>query len=220
MKRILATVLATVALVATLAGPAAASATAADGARTVTQQQAVAKLRLLYHWGLPVQYVVDGGTAIYPIKGSTSAGDLPGLTEYRAYKELRRCFNCSFPVKGAPKAYPKNGQLVNLVACLGRLGCKKAPVRTYTVIEHGTFQYLKLVAQKGHFDGAGSAIYFRFRIDESNNNLLLDVRAYVAKPTVPDAVNKAAANLTWRRFGNQLGGNMWKYQNCRPWCHN
>lgn len=121
----------------------------------------------------------------------------------KAWNELHRCFNCSFPVKGAPKKFPTEGQLIKLQACAaGSWGCKPAPVRYYKSTGWPYTWYF--IAQKGHFDGAGSKVYFRF-YNDSSGYLKLNVWAYVTKPTVPDGVNKEFATSKWRAFAHVLG---------------
>ncbi|MEU4493606.1 hypothetical protein AB0F96_09125 [Streptomyces sp. NPDC023998] len=123
----------------------------------------------------------------------------------KAWNELHRCFNCSFPVKGAPKKFPTEGQLIKLKACAaGSWGCKPAPVRYY---KSGWPYSWCFVAQKGHFDGAGSKVFFRF-FNDSSGYLKLNVWAYVTKPTVPDSLNKEFATSKWRAFSHVLGMNL------------
>lgn len=118
-----------------------------------------------------------------------------------AVGQLKKCFNCTFPVKNAPKKYPKKGQLIKLRACAaGPFGCKNAPVKFYE--QKNGFYF---IAQKGHFDGAGSKIYFQFYNEKKTGYLGLHVWAYVTKPTVPDSVNKSVARGTWQDFAHKMG---------------
>jgi hypothetical protein len=171
---------------------------------------AEAKLRKLYSWSFPVE-LNDTGVEM-PIKG------YPGAAEALAFAELQRCFSCSFPVEGAPRRYPRNGELLPLRGCIagGRI-CKPAPVRAYTFIKDHAFQSLILVAQKGHFDGAGSRVIFRLAAN-SLNELRLDVTGLVVQPTAPDWVIKQFAFTKWNYFGQRLGTNMWFNQGCKPVC--
>lgn len=75
--------------------------------------------RLLYQWHWYVAKLVPSGNEI-------------GIKAHQndAFKELHRCFNCSFPVAGAPHAFPTNGQYIPLRACF-TFFCKPAPVRSY-----------------------------------------------------------------------------------------
>lgn len=167
-----------------------------------------AQARLLYDHNFRVYKVVDLGVE-KPIKGLKALS-----AQLTALKELHRCFNCSFPVGGAPKAYPKNGQLLPLVACASGLFCRKAPVRFYSHPERLGFL---LIAQRGHFDGAGSIVEFRF-FGNNNRELMLRVTANVMKPSVPDWANKSFAASVWGTFGRQMGYNLYTYQYCRYIC--
>ena len=127
-------------------------------------------------------------------------------TPSQAFQELRRCFNCSFPVSGAPRAYPKDDQFIPLRACAGgKFGCKDAPVKAYSFF---SLDRIVLVAESGHFDGKDSTIIFNF-ITDSSGNLKIKVTAFVTDPTVPDFLNKTFARTTWRSFARKLGENMW-----------
>jgi Protein of unknown function (DUF2690) len=154
-------------------------------------------LRFFYNIDIPVTSVAG-----IPIHGG--AND--------AFQALHTCFNCSFPVPGAPTAYPSNGQYLPLKPCLAApIGCLPAPVNAY---DHEQQGYLLFIAAAGHFDGAGSTVQFNFRSD-SSGNLHLNVVAYVASnPSTafpPDPVNKAFASSTWSDFARNLGDFMFKY---------
>lgn len=129
----------------------------------------------------------------------------PGA-EKKAFNALKNCFGgCTFPVKGASKKLPKReGTTMNLTACFADpFGCKKAPVKVY----RGGVKYgWHFIAKKGHFDGAGSRIYFT--IYRKHGYLYLGVRAYVTKPTIPDGLNRNTANRTWATFAANIGHKM------------
>lgn len=116
-------------------------------------------------------------------------------TPARVMKELRRCFNCSFPVTGAPHAFPVYGQTINLDASPFTFIKKPAPVKVSDVNSTG-FQF---VAKKGHFDGEGSTITFNFYNDASGW-LHLTTRAIVVKGGSLTSVNKAFAEQKWHDF--------------------
>ncbi|MBD9704386.1 hypothetical protein IHE56_20360 [Streptomyces sp. ID01-12c] len=158
-----------------------------------TGAAAAVKLRKLYDW----RFHVKPNNAKYigrPWKAS------------EPMQELKRCFNCTFPVKNAPKKYPREGQLINLKACAaGPFGCRNAPVKFYTKgMKNGWY----FIAQKGHFDGAGSRVNFQFYNDKKTGYLMLHVWAHVAKPSVPDGVNKSFARGKWQDFNHKMGVKM------------
>lgn len=125
------------------------------------------------------------------------------LKPKKAWDELHRCFNCSFPVDGAPKKFPKENQYIKLKACgIGHLGCKNAPVRYH---KSNSYKYTWFfLAQKGHFDGKDSMVRFRF-YDDKQGFLRLKVYATVTHPTIPDAINREFATSKWRAFAHILG---------------
>ncbi|MGW1491557.1 hypothetical protein [Streptomyces sp. NPDC002402] len=199
MKKLLAAFAPAALLVTLLAAPASAesaeqpsSQQVAIAARAETAPLAAAGQRKLYD----VEYFVGERVSASQVRKLK-------VKPVKAWNELHRCFNCSFPVKGAPKKFPAEGQFIKLSACAaGSWGCKPAPVRYYKSTGWPYTWYF--IAQKGHFDGAGSKVYFRF-YNDSSGYLRLNVWAYVTKPTVPDAVNKEIATSKWRSFAHVLG---------------
>ncbi|GAB3958430.1 hypothetical protein GCM10029978_003350 [Actinoallomurus acanthiterrae] len=163
-------------------------AAASTAAEPEAAEVSAAGLRQLYRWNFQIR------------PGSS----MPKGSDKRAWKVLHNCFNCVFPIKGAPKKFPKDGQRINLKACVGgNWGCKKAPVKYY----HGMAKYgWYFIAQSGHFDGAGSRVYFTIYM--KGKLLFLGVRGYVKHPTIPDAVNKHFANATWSKFATRLGSKL------------
>jgi hypothetical protein len=137
------------------------------------------------------------GTA--PVRG-------PGVVA-KAMAELRRCFNCSFPVEGAPAAYPSSDQFIPLKVCVGP-ACRDAPVQFYPHVDG-----FGLVAQPGHFEGDGSTIRFRL-LRTPEDRLHLNVHANNTNPTEDPAVITAFARNTWHSFANRLGTNIAKFQGC------
>lgn len=78
-----------------------------------------------------------------------------------AFTELKRCFNCSFPVSGAPTKYPGSGQIIQLNASPFSFVKIPAPV-VFFKAGPSTEPDWKFSAMSGHFDGAGSGISFDF----------------------------------------------------------
>lgn len=115
----------------------------------------------------------------------------------RVMAELRRCFNCSFPVAGAPRAFPALNQNINLNASPFTLIKIPAPVRVSAIVSNG-FNFRALA---GHFDGEGSTINFRFYNDRSGW-LHISVSAHVKidRGAVANAANQRVASETWNTF--------------------
>lgn len=125
------------------------------------------------------------------------------------FAELHRCFNCSFPVSGAPSKYPSTGQFIPLKACyIPGFACLSAPIKAYPDDRHSR---LTFIAQPGHFDGAGSVLTFIWSRD-SKAQLHLTVTGEVVSPSIPDAVNAIAAQQTWGQFAQRLALNIVRYQ--------
>jgi hypothetical protein len=189
LKRRLATALC---LLLTIAG--ALIGTAGSANATIADS---AGLRALYNYDIPVTTGATVGGSPAPVYADP----------YFAMQALQSCFNCSFPVPGAPTAFPSYGQYIALQPCitLNSIGCQNAPVTAYPDVQA---RYFVLVAEAGHFDGQGSTVTFRF-YQSSSGVLRLNVIAYVANATapwwLPDDVNIAFAESTWRSFAVNLG---------------
>ncbi|MER0481987.1 hypothetical protein ABR737_27255 [Streptomyces sp. Edi2] len=192
-------ILTAVAAVGVLATATPAQAQSADSAQqpvtkaaatqSVGTKSAAAGLRKLYD----ERFTVKPNNARYPgLKVSPA----------KAMKSLKHCFNCTFPVKGAPKKFPKENQRINLEACAVFFACKDAPVRYHGIGSMKNAWYF--TAEKGHFDGKGSKVYFNFYTD-SKGYLRLHVEGYVTNPSVPDSLNKRFAVEKWQGFAHNMG---------------
>ncbi|MFI0448884.1 hypothetical protein [Actinomadura sp. 6N118] len=173
------------------AAPAIARTTpaAAPISTSVAPKVKTMKLRKLYDYRLTVGYCVP----------SHSCDQFRVAKKHpsKAMKKLKSCFNCTFPVSGAPKKYPKKGQKLPLKACWFKKVCN-APVKFYPKGKYGWY----FVAQKGHFDGKGSKVHFHWY--QKKKVLYLRVWAYVANPSVPDSANKAGAHEAWSQFAKNM----------------
>lgn len=119
----------------------------------------------------------------------------------RAMAELRRCFNCSFPVKGAPRAFPQEGQVIKLDASPISFVRYPAPVRVARVNSRSW----SFVALPGHFDGAGSVVSFSLYNDASGwLHLAVAARVEEDGGDIPRAVNRKVAEETWLAFLSNL----------------
>jgi hypothetical protein len=131
----------------------------------------------------------------------------PKATDLAAGRLLHGCFNCYFPINGAPRSYPVDGQVLPLNASPFSLEATAAPVKVQTA-NGGAMQFLAL---PGHFDGAGSLITFSWYNDPSGY-LHLYVHAMVKRDLGPylNIINSriAAANwlLYWQRVADNASG--------------
>jgi hypothetical protein len=111
---------------------------------------------------------------------------------------LKTCFNCYFPVAGAPRAYPKLGQLLPLSVAVFNFECTMGS--TIQTTDYGSFQFN---ATRNHVDGFGSNIIFQFIQIGSKNFLVVD--AYIVNSLdLIRAPYMAAAGLNWQIFAWNL----------------
>ncbi len=125
----------------------------------------------------------------------------PKATDLAASRLLHSCFNCSFPIFGAPRGYPVDGQVLNLNASPFSLQAFAAPVKVQTA-NGGAMQF---VALPGHFDGAGSLITFSWYNDPSGY-LHLYVHAMVKVDNGPavNIANSRVAGANWMLFWQRV----------------
>ncbi|MEY3846599.1 MAG: hypothetical protein RJA66_866 [Actinomycetota bacterium] len=111
---------------------------------------------------------------------------------------LKTCFNCYFPVSGAPKNYPKPGQLLPLSVGIFNFECRMAS--TVETPSYGSFQFN---ATANHVDGYGSNIIFQFMKIGGRNYLVVD--AYIVNSLdLIRAPYLASAGLNWQVFAWNL----------------
>lgn len=125
---------------------------------------------------------------------------------------LKGCFNCYFPVQGAPSLYPFVGQAIPLYIynplAFGFI-TYNANVRVSRVINYGW----DFTALAGHIDGAGSTIKFSWYSD-SSARLHLKIDAYIINNNPIDipgttvafdrGVYTSQARATWQSFFNSV----------------
>lgn len=145
-----------------------------------------------------------------------------GITVDKAMTELRRCFNCSFPVTGAPKAFPKINQILPLNA--SPFSFKSIPnVNARVKITATAWRTWRFTAEPGHFDGSGSTITFAWYQTCSWNKkprIHLNVGAVIKvdRGAAANAVNKAVAHTQWGLFVSRTYYNAIKYQGAVNTC--
>jgi hypothetical protein len=117
---------------------------------------------------------------------------------------LHGCFNCYFPIFGAPRGYPADGQVLNLNASPFSLELTAAPVKKQTA-NQGALQF---VAQAGHFDGEGSMITFSW-YNDTNGYIHLYVHAKIMRDLgiAIDLANSRIAGANWLMFWQRVADN-------------
>lgn len=111
---------------------------------------------------------------------------------------IKTCFNCYFPVSGAPKNYPKVGQLLPL-----KVGAFNFECRMGSTLENPTYGAFQFNATANHVDGYGSNIIFQFMRIGGRNYLVVD--AYIVNSL--DLIRVpylAGAGLNWQVFAWNL----------------
>jgi hypothetical protein len=128
----------------------------------------------------------------------------PKASEAAVSRLLHGCFNCYFPINGAPRGYPADGDILNLNASPFSLEALRAPVRVQTA-NGGAMQFL---AQAGHFDGAGSLITFSWYNDPSGY-IHLYVHAKIVRDLGPhlNIINSRIAGANWLFFWQRVADN-------------
>lgn len=137
------------------------------------------------------------------------------------HKRMHSCFNCIFPVNGAPKAFPKPGQALplNVPIVPGVPGVSFAcKFRTEQYIASGNPLYpagdfgFVFDSAKGHVDGLGSWISFDWVGTPSDvarqpgEKMQFIVYGSIANPNpggVPRAVYLTGAKATWSQFATR-----------------
>lgn len=116
------------------------------------------------------------------------------------FSRLQTCFNCYFPVAGAPRYFPSYGQLLPLnVLNVGNFECTMGS--TYSGTNYRAFQFN---ATRNHIDGYGSNIVFQLTKIGTRNALVVD--AYIVNDfwLIGQGVYVAAAGAQWQIFANNL----------------
>jgi hypothetical protein len=125
----------------------------------------------------------------------------PKATDLAVNKLLRGCFNCYFPIFGAPRSYPYDGQVLPLSITPFTWTATMAPVKVRTA-NGGALQF---VALPRHFDGEGSTITFSWYNDPSGY-IHLYVHAMVMVDNGPflNHLNARAAGANWLLYWKKV----------------
>jgi hypothetical protein len=101
---------------------------------------------------------------------------IPGVDD--VWNELHRCFNCSFPIGGAPKEFPKVGDKLPLEI---RMAGQKLdfPVQVTEIQKTPDAIDIEFLTLPGHIDGPNSTIHFRFY--QESAQLHLGIRGYITQ---------------------------------------
>lgn len=130
-------------------------------------------------------------------------------TAQQVDNNLHACFNCFFPVAGAPYYFPSYGQ--DLPLTVGFLGVNANFHCTMDITARDTNAFMfQFFSAPGHIDGPGSVITFTFYSGGGSKHMYVD--AYVTNDFGPfgslNGAYVAAANQTWQTFANNLNGSL------------
>jgi len=151
------------------------------------------------------QHLVTTASTSYPIVSDPNWGyigvwNLSGSYKV-AWERLHTCFNCYFPVDGAPSKWPAFGQLLPLRYGIFNMECKMNYIFTST-----SYYRWKFLATKNHLDGLGSNIIFELRRTSAGQNQLV-VDAWIVNDVLwpgGNSVYEIAARLNWYQFSVNL----------------
>ncbi|WP_260508733.1 hypothetical protein [Mycolicibacterium farcinogenes] len=143
----------------------------------------------------------------------TSAGTIASIDD--VWKELNRCFNCNFPMGGAPAKLPTVGDRLPLEIEVADQHLLDFPVEVTQVSKTASEINIEFATLPGHVDGEGSTIHFRFY--ESGGELHLGIRGYIEHgPGTDEGLPGApvrwgytkVAEQTWQPYIDRLVGNI------------
>lgn len=168
------------------------------------------KLPTHYTWdsGVLTQHVdLDDADVVYPVLldpywGYTMTFNL-GKSPSAAWSSLQSCFNCEFPLAGAPTSFPSSNQLLPFY--LGWPGfslnfeCRRGPV--YTTAPN--FYAMQFNATANHIDGYGSNIVFEIKYVSGQSKLV--VSTYIVNDFwAGNGVYVSGAAISWAIFASNL----------------
>lgn len=166
---------------------------------------------------IPTNYTWDGNTLTQHVELSTPGIVFPVLADpgwsysykfavtkraSQAKALLTNCFNCEFPVSGAPRAYPRTNQLLPLRVVGLNFECTFQGSRYNS---YGNWIGFRFNSTRNHIDGAGSHIIFEFRPRDGRRYIF--VSAYIANDSfwVNNAFYRSGAIQTWQKFADNIG---------------
>lgn len=132
-------------------------------------------------------------------------GSLVSLDD--VWNELHRCFNCNFPIGGAPKEFPKVGDQLPLEMKIAGVKVANLPVEVTQINRTADAIDIEFATLPGHEDGPGSTIHFRWT--EQAGAPHLDIRGYITEGpgsedgpfAAPERVGYTAlAQVVWQPY--------------------
>ena len=131
------------------------------------------------------------------------------VSPQKAYDKLKTCFNCFFPVEGAPQRWPQEMQALPLVVRPfpgGPAWNFNCIMMGETKMPNGDFSFA-FAAAAGHVDGEGSSITFSFIRTPTDGKSRLYVEGYIMNGN-PTGVGRPAyqtgAAFNWAQFSRNI----------------
>ena len=153
------------------------------------------------------QHVKINSSANFPIISDPNWGYVAtyALTTSHvvSWERLHNCFNCYFPVDGAPSKWPAFGQRLPLtvtqLGIVSNMECTMNYILTST-----TYYKWKFLATKNHIDGLGSNIIFELR-KTSTGKYQLVVDAWIVNDFWGGNLTyEILAKSNWQTFADNL----------------
>jgi hypothetical protein len=163
-----------------------------------------------YEWsGTTVTQVVDisDPSIVYPVALATSWAYTMDFNVERngptaIWNYMHGCFNCFFPVDGAPHNWPSLGQDLPLtVLGIGNFHCTYNWEDNFLPVG---FDF-RFESASGHVDGDGSMIQFTVTDDGSPTHLQVFAITQNDFPEPVKATYMLGAQQTWQQFADNIG---------------
>lgn len=170
---------------------------------------------------LPTRYEFEGNILVqkvevtaqteYPVIADpawdyTRDYGIGSTTPEEAQLTLHGCFNCSFPVTGAPRNFPSAGQHLPLTVGLWSFACTFRNEDYRPIPGHHAWGYI-FDAASGHVDGLGSWISFDFFQKAGESTYSLRVYGYIVNDN-PTGLGRPAyltgATANWYVFAQNM----------------
>lgn len=165
----------------------------------------------------PWQYNIDFTSEIQAFKNGqlpVNAGSVASIDD--VWNELHRCFNCNFPMGGAPKGFPNVGDELPLEIRTAGQKLLDFPVRVTEIQRTASAIDIEFVTLPGHVDGPDSIIHFRFF--EQGGQLHLATHGLITQgpgsediPILSPALRSGytgVAHAVWQPYINNLTRNI------------
>lgn len=155
------------------------------------------------------QHLVPSSETVYPVVSDPNWSYLYvynlNISHSSAWAKVHNCFNCYFPVTGAPRYFPSYNQLLPLTTTFA-LWTYNMECRMSYVITATNYYKWQFWATRNHIDGAGSSITFEFRKKTSASSQLI-VDAWIINDFQGVGGNvgyQVGAFGNWQNFANNL----------------